>query len=152
MPIRVECAPAFNYARSPHTTSLEPDTSVAAPAPEPPTSPVSPHLKAVFDSPDARLRLDLRYVAEYTLDDVGNPDVKLEYLDLGSKGHKGRGVWTEILLREGQVVTFVLRTPPDVALPTQAHPTHQAARELGISYDSGCLPCFYLVEDATELD
>ncbi|KAM5541269.1 hypothetical protein V8D89_005198 [Ganoderma adspersum] len=133
MPIRVECAPAFNYARSPHTTSLEPDTSVAAP--EPTNSPVSPHLKAVFDSPDARLKLDLRYVAEYTLDDVGDPDVKLEYLDLGSKGHKGRGVWTEVLLKEGQVVTFVLRTPPDVALPTQAHPTHQAARELGISYD-----------------
>ncbi len=135
MPIRVECAPAFNYARSPHTTSIEVDTSVASPEPSN-TSPVSPHLRAVFDSPDAKLKLDLRYTAEFTLDDVGDPEVKLNYLDLDDKGHKGRGVWTEILLREGQVVTFVLRTPPDVSLPIQAHPTHQAARELGISYES----------------
>ncbi|KAI1782424.1 glycoside hydrolase family 15 protein [Ganoderma leucocontextum] len=133
MPIRVECAPAFNYARSPHTTSIEVDTSVAAP--EPSDSPISPHLKAVFNSPDAKLKLDLRYVAEFALDDIGDPEVKLNYLDLENKGHKGRGVWTEILLREGQVVTFVLRTPPDVSLPPQANPTHQAARELGISYD-----------------
>ncbi|PIL34777.1 hypothetical protein GSI_02564 [Ganoderma sinense ZZ0214-1] len=137
MPIRVECAPAFNYARSPHTTTLETDTSVALAAPSSPSSPSSapPHLKAVFDSPDAGLKLDLRYVSEYTLDDVGEPGVQLHYLDLEEKGHKGQGVWTEILLKEGQVVTFVLRTPPDVALPTQAHPTHQAAREMGISYD-----------------
>nr|VWO95362.1 N/A [Ganoderma boninense] len=141
MPIRVECAPAFNYARSPHTTALEPDTSVAVPPPvSPPASPSAPtptppHLKAVFDAPDAQLKLDLRYVAEHTIDDAGDPAVQLHYLDLDDRGHKGRGVWTEVLLREGQVVTFVLRTPPDVALPRQAHPTHQAARELGVSYD-----------------
>ena len=31
MPFCVECAPAFNYARSPHTTSLEVDKYVAYP-------------------------------------------------------------------------------------------------------------------------
>ena len=135
MPIRVECAPAFNYARSSHNTSIEVDTSVATA--EIADSPIAPHLKAVFHSPDANLKVDLRYVTEYTHDDdVGDPEVKLEYLDLEQKGHKGSGVCTEIALREGQVVTFVFRSPPDVVLPPQAHPTHRTAKKLGIPYES----------------
>ena len=134
MPLRVECAPAFDYARASHTTSIDIDTSVAAA--EPADSPTAPHYMALFDSKEANLKLDLRYIAEHTLDDLPDPEVNLQYLDLEHKGHKGKGVWTEITLKEGQVVTFVLRTPPEVNLPPQAHPTHKTARALGVPYDS----------------
>ncbi|KAI0642834.1 glycoside hydrolase family 15 protein [Trametes meyenii] len=132
MSLRVECAPAFNYARSAHTTDLVLDTSVALAL-----SPASrhPHNKAFFQSPDAGLDLDLRYVTESSLENVPEPEVQLNLLDLSAKGHKGPGVWTELELKEGQVVTFVLRTPPDVKLPPQAHPTHETAQEMGISYE-----------------
>ena len=135
MPLRVECAPAFNYARSAHTTELIIDTSVAASSP---SSPHGPHYKALFTSAEGGLTLDLRYVAESSFDDdVHEPHVELRELDLSAKGHKGPGVWTEIELREGQAVTFVLRTPPgDVQMPPQAHPTHKTAREMGIPYES----------------
>ncbi|KAI0747485.1 glycoside hydrolase family 15 protein [Fomes fomentarius] len=125
MPIRVECAPAFNYARSSHTTEILIDTSL----------PIGPHHKALFASSEANLTLDLRYLGESSLDNVGEPEIELHELDLEAKGYKGTGVWTEITLREGQVVTFVLRTPPNVRLPPQAHPTHQTAREMGIPYE-----------------
>ncbi len=133
MPIRVECAPAFNYARSPHTTEILIDTSVASAAP---TSPQGGHFKALFTSEEANLTLDLRYIAEASFDNIATPVVELHELDLSKKGHKGKGVYTEIVLTEGQAVTFVLRTPPNVKLPPQAQPTHQAAQELGIPFES----------------
>ncbi|TFK90359.1 glycoside hydrolase family 15 protein [Polyporus arcularius HHB13444] len=132
MPIRVECAPAFNYARSPHTTEILIDTSVASAAP---TSPQGGHFKALFTSEEANLTLDLRYIAEASFDNIATPVVELHELDLSKKGHKGKGVYTEIVLTEGQAVTFVLRTPPDVKLPPQAQPTHQTAQELGIPFE-----------------
>ncbi|KAJ6551970.1 glycoside hydrolase family 15 protein [Mycena capillaripes] len=98
VPLRMECAPAFNYARSKHTTKIIPSAS-----PEHTT-------KAVFQS-DA-LTLDLRYVPENTMANVPCPSVKLELLDLSHKGHLGLGVKTEMTLVEGQCVTLVLRTPP----------------------------------------
>ncbi|KAI0629962.1 glycoside hydrolase family 15 protein [Trametes polyzona] len=132
MRLRVECAPAFNYARSAHTTDILLDTSVAlslSPVPR------DAHNKALFSSAEAELDLDLRYIAESGLDNVPEPEVKLNLLDLSDKGHKGPGVWAELDLREGQIVTFVLRTPPDVKLPPQAHPTRETAEEMGISYE-----------------
>ncbi|KAJ7763200.1 glycoside hydrolase family 15 protein [Mycena maculata] len=98
VPLRMECAPAFNYARSKHSTSLVPSQS-----PDSPT-------KAVFQS-DA-LTLDLRYVLENTMDNVPCPALELSLLDLSKKGHLGLGVQAELTLEEGQCVTFVLRTPP----------------------------------------
>ena len=133
MPIRVECAPAFNYARSSHTTEIIIDTSVASSTP---SSPQGCHYKALFTSEEAEMTLDLRYIAEATFENIATPTVELHELDLSEKGHKGKGVWTEIVLREGQAVTFVLRTPPNVKLPPQAQPTHQTAQELGIPYES----------------
>jgi hypothetical protein len=94
----MECAPAFNYARSNHTTSIIPSAS-----PESTT-------KAVFQS-DA-LALDLRYVPESTMANVPCPSIQLDLLDLSQKGHLGLGVQAEMMLEEGQCVTFVLRTPP----------------------------------------
>ncbi|KAJ7929625.1 glycoside hydrolase family 15 protein [Mycena leptocephala] len=98
VPLRMECAPAFNYARSNHTTSIIPSAS-----PESTT-------KAVFQS-DA-LALDLRYVPESTMANVPCPSIQLDLLDLSQKGHLGLGVQAEMMLEEGQCVTFVLRTPP----------------------------------------
>ncbi|KAH9919187.1 glycoside hydrolase family 15 protein [Epithele typhae] len=132
MPLRVECAPAFNYARSSHTTEIFIDPSVASSSP---TSPRSGHQKALFSSPEANLTLDLRWVGESALENVDVPMLELSPLDLDSKGHKGKGVYTEVVLREGQAVTFVLRTPPEVNLPPQAHPTHEFAREIGVPYE-----------------
>ncbi|KAJ8496273.1 hypothetical protein ONZ51_g1206 [Trametes cubensis] len=132
MPLRVECAPAFNYARSPHTTDIMLDTSVALSLPPVPRE---AHNKALFSSPEANLTLDLRYIAESTLDNVPEPEVQLNLLYLSDKGHKGPGVWSHLELKEGQAVTFVLRTPPDVQLPREAHPTHETAEEMGIPYE-----------------
>jgi hypothetical protein len=98
MPIKMECAPAFNYARSKHTTSI-------VPADSPPST-----ARALFTSDE--LTLDLRYVAESTMSDVPAPHVQLALLDLSQKGHLGLGVQAHLELQEGQCVTFILRTPP----------------------------------------
>ncbi|KAJ7150484.1 glycoside hydrolase family 15 protein [Mycena crocata] len=103
LPLRMECAPAFNYARAKHTTSIVPSASPES------TS------KAVFESDS--LALDLRYVPENTMANVPCPVVQLAYLDLSKKGHLGRGVQAEMRLEEGQCVTFVLRTPPAAGAP-----------------------------------
>ena len=147
MPVRMECAPAFNYARSAHDTTLIPDTSVQPPlGPASPTSPSAStpaQLKAFFSSPDAQLTLDLRYIAEATADaasaGVATPRVQLRRLDLSARGHKGPGVFAEMDLIEGQVVTFILRTPPDEVGAAEGREqashhevSHDRARELGI--------------------
>ena len=108
VPIRIECAPAFNYARSPHNTELLPDLSVdlindniqtlSSKAPE--------HEKALFSSPDANLSLDLRYVSESTAEGVTPQKVTLHILDLKSKGHLGSGVSCDLILEEGQAVWY----------------------------------------------
>ncbi|KAJ3868900.1 glycoside hydrolase family 15 protein, partial [Lentinula novae-zelandiae] len=110
MPIFVQCAPAFNYARSSHTTSIVEDSS----------SSVSQQQKAVFVS-DA-LTLDLRCVTDSLLDNVQPPEVNFQLLDLSAKGHKGPAVSAEMTLYEGQVVTFVLRSPPTEEVEQEADP------------------------------
>jgi hypothetical protein len=124
MPIRVECAPAFNYARSQHTTELVQDDSI----------PNAAQNKALFKS--EHLTLDLRYVAENTTECVTLPNVNLQLLDLTKKGHLGPGVYADLNLMEGQAVTFVLRTPPAYAHPPRMAPTVRKAEELGVSLDS----------------
>uniref|UniRef100_A0A0W0F6D6 Glycoside hydrolase family 15 protein n=1 Tax=Moniliophthora roreri TaxID=221103 RepID=A0A0W0F6D6_MONRR len=102
MPLMMECAPAFNYARSSHRTSIIDDNST-----------LSPQKKALFESNE--LALDLRYVTDTSLDNVSEPEISLQLLDLSARGHKGPGVYAKLDLSEGQVVTFVLRTPPNDA-------------------------------------
>ncbi|KAJ3823795.1 glycoside hydrolase family 15 protein [Lentinula raphanica] len=111
MPLLMQCAPAFNYARSTHTTTLLADDSFPS---------KTQHQKAVFES-DA-LTLDLRYVTDSLLDNVRPPEVSLNLLDLSAKGHKGPAVSAEMILHEGQVVTFVLRSPPTQDLVSDADP------------------------------
>ncbi|KAJ6531430.1 glycoside hydrolase family 15 protein [Mycena vulgaris] len=110
VPLRMECAPAFNYARSKHTTAIVPSAS-----------PESTN-KVVFQSDG--LTLDLRYVPENTMANVPCPSLELDLLDLSENGHLGLGVQADITLVEGQCVTFVLRTPPLAgAAPSLEDPT-----------------------------
>jgi len=98
--INVECAPAFNYARNAHVTTIVDDHTVLLPK----------HKKGLFESAD--LTLDLRYIAETTTEDVDVPVVRLTTLDLSAKGHKGLAIQAFVHLIEGQAVTFILRNPP----------------------------------------
>ncbi|KAF8662097.1 hypothetical protein AX16_001207 [Volvariella volvacea WC 439] len=102
VPLLVQCAPAFNYARDKHVTTIIDDDSAPLDA--------NGRKKVLFESEG--LNLDLRYVAESTIDSVEPPQVSFSALDLSHKGHKGLAVQTELSLVEGQCVTFVLRTPP----------------------------------------
>jgi hypothetical protein len=108
LPILVQCAPAFNYARSAHVTTIVDDESL----------PDELHRKALFKSDE--LSLDLRYVTECSQnasEDVHAPEVTLKLLDLSAKGHKGPAVQSSFTLAEGQCVTFVLRIPLDEVSP-----------------------------------
>lgn len=137
MPIRVECAPAFNYARSAHTTEITMDTSIPHAAnPCAPGSDAPAHMKALFASPDADMDLDLRFVPESSLENVPEPDVRLALLDLAARGHRGPAVCTEFTLVEGQVVTFILRSPPRHAYPDAARPSKERAEQLGVPFES----------------
>lgn len=97
----MQCAPAFNYARDEHTTTIIDDISV----------PLAQQKKVLFESKD--LNLDLRYIVENTTEHCQPPSIELSTLDLTSKGHKGLAAYASLQLTEGQAVTFVLRTPPD---------------------------------------
>ncbi|KAF7973524.1 hypothetical protein HWV62_14948 [Athelia sp. TMB] len=123
-PIRVECAPAFDYARGKHTTTIVDDDSQLGSI---------GHKKVLFES--EKLKLDLRYVAESTMDDVPSPVVDLKELDLTSKGHLGLSAYCDLDLHEGQVVTFVLRTPPVNSAPLKVFPTPERAETLGVSME-----------------
>lgn len=163
MPVRVECCPAFNYAQDKHDTSIVaddsiPDTSFGSPPTSPtgraaPTKP--PQMKAHFHSES--LTLDLRYVSECVADDgtgygpggLKRPVVDLKKLNLKAKGHLGEGVCCDLLLEEGQAITFVLRTPPTNPPPKGAKPTQAQADALGVPIQSEYLltistPCFIL--------
>ncbi|GAA5870821.1 hypothetical protein JCM1840_006813 [Sporobolomyces johnsonii] len=92
----MECAPAFDYARAAHETTLD-----------------NPNSTAAFSCPE-HLNLDLRWVINLGEHPDGQtpPSVEMDYLDLSERGHKGLGVTCKFTLYEGQSVTFVLREPP----------------------------------------
>ncbi|KAG8215705.1 hypothetical protein J3R82DRAFT_7584 [Butyriboletus roseoflavus] len=120
LPLRVECAPAFNYARDSHTTEIVVDDTV----------PFQTQNKVAFSSPN--LDLDLRYVAESTIDNVPAPKVNLDLLDISSQGHLGPATYCNLSLVEGQRVTFVLRIRPEQGFPVKIKPTQAQADELGV--------------------
>lgn len=93
----------------------------------------------LFKSDPANLSLDLRYVTEASLENVPEPEVKLELLDLSHRGHMGLAACCNLVLSEGQCVTFVLRTPPEQTIPDEAHPTPEKAQILGVPYESKSL-------------
>lgn len=104
--MRVECAPAFHYALAEHRTSLIPDDTIPANG----EHASGRQKKACFESDE--LTLDLRFIAESVVDCVPPPTVELCALDLRPQGHKGISISADLDLVEGQLVTFVLRTPP----------------------------------------
>ncbi|KAH9964462.1 glycoside hydrolase family 15 protein [Russula dissimulans] len=127
--IRVECAPAFHYALAEHRTSLVPDETIPSNG-----DAADKQKKVVFESSD--LTLDLRYVAESLVDGVPSPSVELETLDLRRQGHRGISISADLDLIEGQVVTFVLRTPPKATREQHVpNPTNDQAQRLGVSYN-----------------
>lgn len=136
LPLRLECAPAFNYARSPHTTEIIHDTSIAHTSdPCAPGSDAKPHMKALFSSPEADLDLDLRYVSESSLENVAEPEIDFRKYDLMGQGHLGLSVQSDFELVEGQAVTFILRTPLKHAYPDAVKPSKEKADQLGVSFE-----------------
>jgi hypothetical protein len=127
--IRVECAPAFNYALAEHRTTLIPDDTIPVNG----EHTLEKQKKALFESNG--LTLDLRFIAESVIDGVTSPNVELRTLDLRPWGHKGISVSADLDLVEGQVVTFVLRTPPSTTEQHIPNPTNQQAQQLGVSFD-----------------
>jgi hypothetical protein len=123
VPLRVECAPAFDYARAKHTTEIIPDDS----------RPGADQAKVLFKSD--QINLDLRYVSESTMECVDDPAVDLKLLDLSHKGHLGSATYCELDLVEGQVVTFILRTPPEVEQQSRFTVTAERANRLGVDLD-----------------
>ncbi|KAH7105779.1 Six-hairpin glycosidase [Auriculariales sp. MPI-PUGE-AT-0066] len=119
MPLRMECAPAFNYARSLHTTDFVADRSVAA----------REQNKAVFKSD--KLSLDLRFVTE-GVDGIPAPQVELRPLDHRHKGLQSIGAFSDFQLMDGQAVTFVLRIPPENSSDPETRPTKEQIQQLGI--------------------
>ena len=120
----MECAPAFDYARAKHTTDIIPDDSHQG-----------AHQKKVLFKSD-NINLDLRYLCENTMDHGSNPTVHLNILDLTPKGHLGLSAYCDLDLEEGQVVTFILRMPPDEGSEIKFSLTKEKASEFGVSLDS----------------
>jgi hypothetical protein len=122
IPLRVECAPAFNYARDSHTASIiSDDTSTGN------------QQKVLFKSQS--LSLDLRYVAEGCPDSGALPDVDLDLLDLRARGHLGLGAYCELNLVDGQSVTFIVRMTPEVEFKMINKPSLEKAEKMGVPLD-----------------
>ena len=70
----MECAPAFDYARASHETTISNDDK-----------------RADFVCPQ-HVDLDLRWVVSngsHPKDGLEEPEIELDYLDLSERGHKG---------------------------------------------------------------
>lgn len=107
---RLECFPAFDYARKAHKTYLEDDENCLK---DPITG--TYRKKAVFSTDD--MTIELRSVTGCNANQVvegETPYPKVEFtLDTTTwPGHKGPGVVAEFSLLEGQTVDFVLREDP----------------------------------------
>lgn len=125
--LRMECAPAFDYARAKHTTEIIPDD----------THPGKGQNKVLFKSD--HLSLDLRFLGEHTMECVDDPTVDLKILDLTPKGHLGLSAYCDLDLTEGQVVTFIMRVPPEAGPEAKLTPTVEKAQSLGVSLESKLL-------------
>ena len=108
---RLECFPAFDYARKRHKTHLAPDTNAMK---DPNTNNFRD--KAIFKSED--MTLELRSITgcnpdvEVTDGVLRFPDVEFKIDRTTWPGHKGPGIVAEFTLEEGQTVDFCLREDP----------------------------------------
>ncbi|RUS27022.1 hypothetical protein BC938DRAFT_483820 [Jimgerdemannia flammicorona] len=112
---RVECFPAFNYARDEHTTEIVDRkkrllNNMVYTVDERPSF-ISPK-KVVFRSPT--LSMDLRWVVKCGESECPIFDFWIE--DASDVGMKGPGVYTDITLKETQEIIFIFRElPPEVS-------------------------------------
>lgn len=53
-----------------------------------------------------------------------------------ARGLLGPSVSMDVVLEEGQVITFVLRTPPKISSSPSIKPTLEKAQELGVPFES----------------
>jgi hypothetical protein len=162
LPLRVEIAPAFDYARAPHETCIIIDDSVpprVSSTDQPIPDAAAFQEKFLFHS--EKLSLDCRYVVESTIENVPLPQVNLKLLNLtnptedGGRGHLGLSGSCDLELVEGQAVTFILRsidqkqidrdlqcsknTDTQLAaarVRAQLIPSIEKAKSLGVDYDS----------------
>lgn len=89
--------------------------------------------KAVFSSKS--LALDLRYSVE-DAGGVGIPSIDFGVLDLRQQGHLGLSVYSEFVLKEGQIVTFIMRTPPKNHVGSSlGKPTKEQSEQAGVPLD-----------------
>ncbi|KIJ58985.1 hypothetical protein HYDPIDRAFT_118915 [Hydnomerulius pinastri MD-312] len=111
-----------------HATALVPDDSTR----------YCKQTKALFKSEN--LNLDLRFVGKSTPENVPTPGVDLEYLDLSGKGHPGPATSCNLVLSEGQRVTFVLRICPEDTLASALRTDQERTDKLGVSLETTGTP------------
>lgn len=122
LPFRLECFPAFDYARQGHETTLIDDEQASK------TRGGKLRKKAVFKAKD--MTLELRAVTGHN-EEIGLCDQDaLEEIGLyiDSKTwprHKGPGVSADFELTEGQTVDFVLREDPNTSDDVPGVPDHR---------------------------
>ncbi len=122
----MECASAFNYARTLHHPSIILDDSIP-----------NTQTKTLFHT-DA-LSLDLRFVAESSLQSTLAPAMQFERLDLRNQSQLGESAYCDLTLEDGQAVTFMLRQPPGKKASSHAQPSVAQANALGVLIESTCL-------------
>ncbi|EJU03813.1 Six-hairpin glycosidase [Dacryopinax primogenitus] len=98
VPIRVECAPAFNYARDAHTAEVVHDDNVISDTQD----------KVVFFSQS--MKMDLRYVVDASESCGAVPSVSFDLVTF--KEHLGPAAVCDIKLEDGQSITFIFRILP----------------------------------------
>ena len=123
VPMRIEVAPAFNYARDKHTLEVVDDPDYKHENHK--------NRKIIFASKN--LTLDLRYVVD-ECPDRDHPTMNFGMMDLQGQGHLGPSIYGEFTLHEGQAITFVLRTPPVEDSP-RVKPTPEQAELAGVPFD-----------------
>ena len=89
--------------------------------------------KILFKS--SAMFLDLRYIAESTMEEVPVPEIDMKILDLQDLGHLGPSATADLNLLEGQVVTFILRCPPNDPPIPQAIPRTETAKQFGTTFE-----------------
>lgn len=132
---KLECYPAFNYARDTHTTYVIKACGCSAgisgtgyPEDDEPYCPSD--YNYVFESKD--LTMDLRYIIKCA--DGPMPNIVLHIDKEGVKhGLKGPGVYSEFEMDEMQEVVFIFREKPktDESLP-HGHPPHDPPLTLSL--------------------
>ncbi|KAH8929674.1 glycoside hydrolase family 15 protein [Atractiella rhizophila] len=108
VPLKLECYPAFNYARDEHTTNVAADPSAL--------DTTQGHSKATFASKD--LTMELRYISSPG-DTSKAPAVSFEKdsASVAVLGLKGAGVTAKFELEETQTVTFIFWEPEKEKVP-----------------------------------